>query len=480
MKKIFLILAVAGFISACDDDFDINRDPSFLTAGDVTLNIELPAGIAGVVGSQGSYYALIGGFWSQYWTQSNLANQYNTIDGYIIGTNDYNGGWTSMYDALGDIRNVKALATEQENWNYYLAATVLEVHASQIIADFYDELPYTQANDQNVLQPLFDKGPDAYAAMIADLQEALALDLSTSQGNAPGNDDFIFGGDMSNWTAFGNSLLLKLYMRQTEVNPTTAQAGITALIDSGADFLDTDAAMTQFTDAPNRSNPLYETDRRQLNVGTNLRASTTMLSYLEASSDPRRDAFYGEGISLSQGDYTNTSISGSSVAIVTLSPTDAVYLMSREESLFLQAEAAERYYGGAGAKALYDAAVTENFNKWGADASTFIAAGGAYEYPSAGTFDEKLEAIITQKWISGFPGKGFESFFEQNRTGYPVISDVPATDDAYIPGQFTYSVNGATGGEFPRRIVYPSDVRSSNQNAPDLVPITTPVWWDVN
>ena len=50
--------------------------------------------------------------------------------------------------------------------------------------------------------------------------------------------------------------------------------------------------------------------------------------------------------------------------------------MSKEESLFLQAEAKERF--GTGAKALYDAAVLENFNKYGLDGSSFIAPGGVY------------------------------------------------------------------------------------------------------
>lgn len=480
MKKAIILLALAGSIIGCDDKFDINRSPDNLPADQVTLNIELPAGIAGVIGSQGSYYALIGGMWSQYWAQANTSNQYKDIDSYAIGTLDYNLGWTSTYDALADIRNVKALAEEQENWNYYLAATVLEVQASQLIADFYDTLPYSEANNQDILQPRFDSGKEAYDHMIADLKEALAKDLSTSKGLVMGNDDFIFGGEISNWTAYANTLLLKLYMRQTEVDPSGAQAGITELLNSGVDFLNVDAAMTQFENAPNKSNPLYETDRRQLNTLTNLRASTTLYSYLQTNSDGRLDAYYGPGNPLNQGDFNNTAISGATISVVNLSPLTPAYLMSREESLFLQAEALERYSGGAGAKALYDAGVIANFAKWSLDGAAFVAAGGAYEYPSAGSFDDKLKAIITQKWISGFPGNGFEGFFEQNRTGYPLISAEPQTSEDYVPGEFAYSINGVTGGEFPKRIVYPTNVRSANKNAPSLVPITEPVWWDVN
>lgn len=478
MKKIFLFIAAVTILGSCSDDyFDINRDPDDLSADGVAFSTELPAGQVGIAGSQGAYYALIGGFWSQMWTQSNASNQYKDIDDYSIGTLDYNEGWTSMYDALADIRNIKRRAESEGNWNYFLIATVMESHASQLMADFYDQVPYSEANDPNFLQPAFDSGQSIYDAMTEELQLALSKDLSTSVGEVPGNDDFVFGGNMTNWRAYANTLLLKIYLRQTEVRPAVAQAGIAAII--GEDFLATDAAITQFEDAPDRSNPLYETDRRQLNTQVNLRASTTMFSYLVENSDPRRSAYYRAGNSLNQGDFNNT-VGQTSIAVVELSATTPVYFMSHEESLFLQAEAMERYNGGAGAKEAYDAGVQENFSKWALNGATFVAAGGAYEYPTAGTLQEKIEAIITQKWISSFPGNGFEGFFEQNRTGYPRISPVAQSNASYVPGQFAYGVNGTTSGQFPKRLVFPENVTSVNQNAPALIEVTVPVWWDVN
>jgi hypothetical protein len=492
MKKIFIAVAAIALFTSCGDDyFDINRDPDDLDAANAALSTELPAGIAGLAGAEGSWYALVGGFWSQFWTQSNTSNQYKEIDDYSIGTLDYNLGWTAMYDALGDIRNIKRKAEAAENWNYYLIATVLETQGSQFMADFYDQVPYSEANNVNILTPAFDSGSAIYDAMAENLQLALSKDLSASQGEIPAADDFLFYKDpvtnlpvptdvqMAHWTELANTMLLKVYMRQTEARPSVAAAGITALITSGAPFLDMDAAMTQFEDAPDRSNPLFETDRRQLNTTVNLRASTTLFSYLDANNDPRIDEYYNPGNPLNQGDFNNT-VAGASIAVVKLSATTPVYFMSREESLFLQAEALERYAAGAGAKEKYDAGVIENMSKWGFTGTSFVAGGGAYEYPSGGTFTDKLKAIITQKWVASFPGNGFESFFEQNRTGFPLISSVPQTADSYVPGELSYSVNGTTGGVFPRRMVFPENVTSVNDNAPALIDLTVPVWWDVN
>ncbi len=88
-----------------------------------------------------------------------------------------------------------------------------------------------------------------------------------------------------------------------------------------------------------------------------------------------------------------------------------------------------------------------------------------------------MKAIILQKWAAAFPGNGFEAFFDTNRTGYPEISTVDQSDEDYIPGTLSYSINGTTGGIFPMRLPFPSDVRARNSNAPAQSEITAPVWW---
>ncbi|TRZ44239.1 SusD/RagB family nutrient-binding outer membrane lipoprotein [Robertkochia solimangrovi] len=469
------ILFVILLFSSCENKMDINRDPDLLSPDGIEPATELPAAIAGVAGAQGAEFAIIGGMWSQFWTQSNAANQYRNIDSYQVNPSSYQGAWNNMYDALGDIRNIKRIAEETSNWNYYLVATCLEVYASQILADWYDQIPYSEANDITNFAPAFNSGEEVYDLMISDLNSALSRNLSASEGNPPLNDDFIFGGDMSKWVQFANTLKLKIFLRQTEIRPGVAQSGIQS---TNNNFLMEDAAMTQFIDEANRSNPLYESDRRQLNTATNLRASTTMYSYMSTNNDPRLDAYYGAGNPLDQGDYQSTT-APNSISVVNLSATTPVYFISAEHSMLMQAEALVRYSGGAGAKAMYDAALMANFEKWGVDATDMIASGGAYAFPDGGSMDDQITAIITQKWLASFPGNGFESFFEHNRTGIPMTSSVDQSDENYVAGQFAYSVNGFTGGVFPKRLPWPNDELTRNQNAPDQsVELTVPVWWD--
>jgi hypothetical protein len=483
MKNIYnkiasIVLASVFILVSCDTDLDINTDPDLLSPDEVPMKSELPAALTGIAGSQGSYLALIGGFWSQFWTQSAVANQYKTIDDYTIpaSASAVNGAWSSMYDALTDVRNIKAIAETTENWNYYLIATSLEVYASQLLVDIYGSIPYSEANNSAILNPVFDSADMVYDQMAADLLEALSKDLSLSPvANAPGATDFVFEGNMTKWTQFANTLLLKVYLRQTEIRSSVAQSGVMALMNSGAQFLAEDAGiLTQFKDEASKSNPLYESDRRQLNVGTNLRASITLGSFLDANLDTRQPLFYDGTTYQIQGNFDDGS---GSASVVVLGATDPVYFISLAESKFLQAEAKVRYMGGTGAQALYEEGIMASFDSWGLDGSGFVS--GAYAYPGT-TIDKNIEAIITQKWVSLFPGNGFESFFEQNRTGYPVISSVPPSDPTYVSGQFSYSVEGKTGGLFPKRLVYPQEERQRNSNAPAASAITDRVWYDIN
>ncbi|HSI90684.1 MAG TPA: SusD/RagB family nutrient-binding outer membrane lipoprotein, partial [Adhaeribacter sp.] len=105
---------------------------------------------------------------------------------------------------------------------------------------------------------------------------------------------------------------------------------------------------------------------------------------------------------------------------------------------------------------------------------------GAYAYPTSGTFEDKLEAIITQKWVAlAGTTQGIEAFFERNRTGIPKTSPVTSTAAGYVPGQFVYPIEGVTGaGNFARRLLTPENEITRNPNAQAaLKPVTTKVWW---
>lgn len=495
-KIILSFFFVASIILAsCSKDWlDVNEDPN----NPRTANPELvlPAGEMSVGTVVGYYYNLVGGFWSQYWSQSNSANQYKYIDQYQIQDNSVpnNRAWREMYaNGLSDLQYVINTTKEKENWSLYLMSTVTQCYGWQVLVDFMSDVPYSEAFQGDAsspnFSPNFDNGADIYADVLARIDTALSKPFNLLSDNEK-KGDFIYKGDVTKWVKFANTLKLKMYMRMMYVDPTAAQAGIEKLYDDGAAFISTpadEAKLNMFVDQEGKDNPLYANDRRKLNVATNLRVSSTLYYYLEQNGDPRLAKYLQTtGRPMPQGGFNipTPDLDPTTVAIFKITATDPIYFISAVESLLLQAEAAAKGWGDDDAKTLYDAAVTMSFARYGLNATAFLAPGGAYEYPASGTFEEQQEAIMMAKWAAFAGTQGIEMFFETNRTGYPRVSDVPSwvdgTDnDEYVGGRLTYSLEGITGGVFPSSFIYPQEEVNLNTNFPGQRAVTDKVWWDV-
>jgi Starch-binding associating with outer membrane len=482
-KKLILVITLgAGFgLGSCKKQLDINQDPNNPSTEQATTPLLFPAAEISAASAIGGELAIIGMLWSEYTTQDVSSSQYRNYDSYNVVSTDLNTDYNQLYTgALNDLELILQKTKTAEDWNYNLLATVLKVYTYQVLVDMYDQVPYTEALQGAAnLQPKFDNGEAIYEALISSLDSALNKNFSASTNTQPGAEDYFFAGDMSKWKAFANTLKLKMFLRMVNTKPTEAEDGIKALYSSNAEFLTEDAAITQWTTTPNKQNPFFAQNIFALNTPDNLKASVTFISWLTKNNDPRIVSHFGTAspVGVDQGNYLSTNPVYKTATTFVQSATDPVQFISGPESYFMQAEARERYFGGDQAQTLYNAGVTAAFNFYGFDATAYIAPGGKYAYPVAGTLDDKIEAIITQKWAS-LPGShSLEAWFERNRTGYPKSSPVYSDDPGYVAGQFVISATSVIGNVFPKRIVFPDNERSRNTNTPPQVPITTPVWW---
>lgn len=487
IKNSVLLLAALS-LGSCNDWLDVNEDPNNPT--NVAPEFVLPAAQASVLAVVGGDFAIIGGLWSQHWTQSNASSQYRNIDSYDLNPSDYNVAWTELYaGGLNDFEDVKIKATATGNNNMVLQAVAVQSYGYQMLADWFDKIPLSEALQVETNKaPKYDEGPAVYAELIKRLDDAVALDFNNGKSTAVASD-LVYGGlsaadQIDQWKRFANTLKLKLYLRQTaSANSAQAIAAIKAMLDANTPLLEDDAAVTKFVDEPNRSNPLYENNVRQLNTGTNLRLSRTLLSYLQANNDDARlNAYFTPGASgqagLIQGDFNNTAIAPTASSVAKMTATDPFYFFSIDEVYFMLSESYLRIGNDAKAKEFYDKAVQAAYAKF---KITFdpkmIAPGGVYVYPAAGNMEAKLKAIIYQKWVAMFR-QGHESFWDQARTGYPEKSPVAVTDNKYVPGQWTSSATAVTEGKvLPKRIPYTAASRDVNANTPAAVPVTQKIWW---
>jgi hypothetical protein len=481
MKISIYITLLLLSVSCSKDWLDVNTDPN--NPKDATPALVFPAAVASTAGIVGGQFAIVGGIWSQYYTQSSGSNQYKTYDSYNILASTFNNQFNELYSgALNDYKYVKDKAAAEQNWSYVLMATVMEAYTYQVLVDLFDQVPFREAlQGEGNFAPHYDDGQLVYDSLIARIDYAMGLDFTASTSKDPGTSDYLFGGNITSWLQFANTLKLKIYLRQCYARPAVAQAGIAA-IDQTIGFLSENAWLNIFVDSPDKGNPMYEDNIRRLNTAVNLRASLTLLNYLQANTDPRANWFYapvgGVLVGLAQGDFSTTA-PPANFSVFIQAATDPFYFISTAESYFLQAEAQLRGYLAGSAKTSYDAGVMAAFAQGGADGTAFLAPGGAYFYRTDTTMEAQLETIITQKWVSMCGCHGLEAYLEHNRTRYPKETDLDVTDPSYIPGQFTRPVNAVTPNRsYPKRILFTDNERQRNKNTPTEVPITTPVWWD--
>jgi hypothetical protein len=486
-----LALVIAG--TGCKKQLDINQDPNNPSVDQGTAQIVFPAGLLGTLGGQSAEYQILGGIWSQYFTQSNISAQYKYIDGYNVQSSDFNTAYANSFSrGLNSYQFTINAATASQDWSYYLMAQTMKAYSTSFLVDLYDQLPYSQAfKGAANLQPTFDDGYTIYQALIDSIDVALGKDFSgvaVSNTQTPGfpASDLVFAGDLDSWIAFANTMKLKLYLRMINKHADVAEAGIRKMYTNGVAFLTVDAGITNFTNAPGLDNPMYDFNIRSLNTTTNIKASRTFTTWLTANGDPRAVTYFGTKapVGINQGDVAGTDPTYANAAVFQQHYNDPVHFISAAESYFMQAEVAVRYNLGS-ASSLYNRGVTASFKEQGLDAASFIQPDtGKYAWGKEienGVALAPIEQIIRQKWASlAYGSHQLESFFEKNRTGFPKTSPVYSTDPNYVPGQLVVSKSSTLPpGAMPKRLVFPDNERQRNNNTPSIVdnPITKAVWW---
>ena len=102
--------------------------------------------------------------------------------------------------------------------------------------------PFSEFNqfEAGIKQPKFDKGKDIYPALIKLIDAGIA-DINNTAPNAskPGNDDYIYKGNTTNWIKAANTLKLKLYTQVRLVQDVKAQ--VAALLASPATLINSQA-----------------------------------------------------------------------------------------------------------------------------------------------------------------------------------------------------------------------------------------------
>lgn len=436
-------------------------------------------------------------FFAIFLAQHGTSNQtnYRQIDQYNLTNQNLNSTFAGIYaGALKDLELAIEGASANGLSNQVAMAKIMQAYLFQGISDFVGDVPFTQALDASISAPLYESQETVYQGIIQLLDEALAEIDKGSEDN-PGTADLIFAGDIEKWRRFANTLKLRVYLRMSNVDPSTAASGIAAL--GGASFLSSleDEPKVAFFDDFEQKNPLFLTDPRSDRiVAQQIVASSTIVDYMNALGDPRRSFYFEDAVNLSDvalpGIYSGAPngmnnderpLTVSRVHPFFVAADAPVVFMTFPEALFLQAEAVEKGFLTGNAEALYQEAITASMQQFGISniGITTYLGQSQVTYPTADTQIDRLRAIMTQKWLALYIFQSTEAWAERRRTGFPDFQGLTAAGSV----SFSSPLNSFLGdGAFPLRLLYPADEVAVNPNVQTtgLPPVTTPVWWDVD
>ena len=415
------------------------------------------------------------------------------------GTYPYDYFTTGFPGAVNEIATV-INALDSSEVNELSISRIWRVFIMHRITDLYGDIPYSEAAQgytTNNFTPSYDAQKDIYADMLNELDEAAqALDASKTTFGA---GDYIYEGDVTRWKKFAYSLMLRLGMRMSKIDATSAQTWVQKAIAGGVITDDADIATMKYTDGTSlnrnpRAAALLSNDYAVADGTSNTeggKLAQTFINLLKDNNDPRLNVI---AIVWKDGKAdTSTALQFGMPNGLLLKPDSFVYYSEPNPSTILQytapiivmsaaevnlylAEAAVRGWYSGDAATTFSAAIGASMRNWAEFGTAGVIAESkitAYQaaHTLTGTTAQQLEMIGNEYYVSMFLDEQ-EIHANWRRLGYPALTPVN------ISGNIT-------GGTIPRRLLYPPSEESVNaaslQEAIDRQGanlMTTRIWWD--
>jgi len=517
MKKSFkyiLGLLVVTSAFSCKKQLDINTNPNSPITG--TVRTVLPQAIVATANNLAQFNAY-GAQVSGYFANGGGVSGWGSIISYNYQNNEFTGLWSGTYDILTD---VKYVLDESNNVStlveFNAAAKVLKAYNFELLVDTYNDVPYTEANlGLANLQPKYDKGTDIYKNL-ADLCDQAIVSFKTVTAATPAfvAADPLYGGNAAKWSQLANTIKLKLILKgRGKVTFTNTT------LDATVGFI-TDDAIVQpgYTKIDGKQNPAwnrwaYLASNAVVGSASQYAPTPYIMSFYDGKkiTDPARaNVVYKSGTTTpvnqlgyqlsnaGRGASPSSWFRGSSATTydrigILKGPDAGQPIMLASESYFLQAEAnLNGTVAGGNAKANYLLGITNSYKYLYTNNAGTVTAGKdpaadatAYQtanvtsrlvnYDLATTDAQKLETIITQKYIAFNMLFGHEAWNEYRRTGYPTIQISGAARDQTFVSIVSES---PAADKLPARILYPVTENQYNSgNVPTVNKYTSKIFW---
>jgi hypothetical protein len=440
-----------------------------------------------------------------------------------LDNNNFNNPkWTTNYEnTIKFLVPALALAEEepQPNVNLISMIRIWKAYVFMTLVDTYGDVPYYEAGrgyiDQNFF-PVYDDDEEIYEDLYLELTDAVA---ALDPAGVYVREDLLYGASAAvpaakadvqaaKWKKLGNSLLLRLGMRYSKKDEAKAKKIVLEAFNGGVMESNADNAYVRFNSVypnqlnqgPRGTNPRYyylaEPFVDQLKETADPRAKYIWGKYAEPNDAPNASSVadvtpanqFGFPVGYNQNtidehpDYKGVAGQGFAYSQLNFqvlgSASAPVFYVTHAQTKLLLAEAAYREWIGGSAQQYYEEGVRASMEEWSLFPNTPSVAVTAEEQddylaqPGVAYDDaDALELIGIQYWIASV-ANGAESFANFRRTGFPALTPNPAN-------------GGLSGGGFARRMAYPDDESSENEEAYRAAAeaiggdnLTSRVFWD--
>lgn len=366
------------------------------------------------------------------------------------------------YDYMSQVTDMENAANNDGGKQYLALAKFFDSFFIVELTQQFGNVPYTDALGaaQGNIKPKYDTQEDIYKKVLSDLSDANQI-LTDNPGTI--NGDIVYQGNVMEWRKLINSfalrVLISLSHKTGDTNLNVEQHFQTIMSDPQKYPLMTsnsDNAELTFYDTNGNRYPSYEDNAMQSNVYM----EKTFVDKLKNFKDPRLFSFaapeliYSSAPADSFGAYDgvlgsatlNEMINASDSGKVSRinpryynSPTNEPSIaLGYAETEFNIAEAIQRGWISGNANTYYQNGISASMKFYGIDDTQINQYIQSDSVALAGS--NALHQILLQKYIAFFMNSGWEAFYNQRRTGYPVfdISGGGVADKEGVPRRWMY------------------------------------------
>jgi hypothetical protein len=175
--------------------------------------------------------------------------------------------------------------------NLIEAAKVILIYQGILTSDMYGSLAYTEGwslrSGGDITEPKFDSQKELYDIWNTELKEAISKFKSNQNQKSLAGYDVAYNGDISKWIKAANGLRLRIALRLLKQDPAKAKAIAAEVLGNPSEIMSgTGDSFIFWHDGRYTDNGDY------FSINDLIRASRTMMNYLNKFEDPRRRMYF--------------------------------------------------------------------------------------------------------------------------------------------------------------------------------------------